>query len=100
MELKSYTSEEMKRLKSETDWERVKNMSDDDIDFSDIPELTDEMAKKAVRYSYGKPVLDDSKTDVNLKLDNNIIDFFKNLGDDWQSKINDTLSQVVKMKNL
>ena len=61
MELKSYTSEEIKRLKGETDWERVRNMSDDNIDFSDIPELTDEMAKKAVRYNCWKTVFDDNK---------------------------------------
>ena len=29
-------------LKSQTDWTRLNEMSDDDIDFSDIPELTDE----------------------------------------------------------
>lgn len=28
--------------KSETDWERLENMSDEDIDYSDIPEMTEE----------------------------------------------------------
>ena len=55
--LVSYSSEEMKQLKSKTDWERVRNMKDEDIDFSDIPELTDEMASRMVRYSYGKPIV-------------------------------------------
>ena len=34
-------------LSSETDWERLENMSDEDIDLSDIPELTEEDFKKA-----------------------------------------------------
>ncbi len=32
---------------SQTDWERVSKLSDDDIDFTDIPETTDEFWKDA-----------------------------------------------------
>jgi hypothetical protein len=32
-------------LESQTDWERLDAMTDDDIDFSDIPELTAEQLK-------------------------------------------------------
>jgi hypothetical protein len=34
--------------KSETDWVRIDGMSDEDIDFSDCPEVTTEMFAKAV----------------------------------------------------
>jgi hypothetical protein len=34
--------------KSETDWARTDAMSDEDIDFSDCPEVTPEMFAKAV----------------------------------------------------
>jgi hypothetical protein len=38
--------------KSETDWVRIDAMSDEDIDFSDCPEVTPEMFSKAtVRYA-------------------------------------------------
>lgn len=40
--------------KTETDWERLENMSDDDIDLSDIPELTEEAFK---RMRPGKDIL-------------------------------------------
>jgi len=40
MNKKSFT------LKSETDWERLDAMTDDDIDFSDIPPLTEEDFKR------------------------------------------------------
>ena len=32
---------------SQTDWERVNKLSDDDIDFTDIPETTDDFWKDA-----------------------------------------------------
>jgi hypothetical protein len=34
--------------KSETDWARIDAMSDEDIDFSDCPEITPEMFAKAI----------------------------------------------------
>ncbi len=33
--------------KSETDWQRLDTMSDEEIDFSDCPEVTPEMLAKA-----------------------------------------------------
>ena len=44
-----YTKEELKSMRhlSMTDWDRIKNMTDDDIDFSDIPEPTDEQLATA-----------------------------------------------------
>ncbi|MDR3296992.1 MAG: hypothetical protein LBS94_02015 [Prevotellaceae bacterium] len=41
MAIVRYTLEEALQLPSLTDWERVKNMRDEDIDYSDIPELDD-----------------------------------------------------------
>ncbi len=38
-------SEKHSYIKSETDWERLENMSDEDIDYSDIPPLTEEQLK-------------------------------------------------------
>ena len=32
---------------SKTDWERLKNMKDEDIDYSDIPETDDDFWKDA-----------------------------------------------------
>lgn len=47
----TYSSEELNRLrqegKSQTDWKRVKNLTDSEIDFSDLPELEEESFKSA-----------------------------------------------------
>jgi hypothetical protein len=46
-----YSSGKLNRLrqegKSQTDWERVKNLTDREIDFSDLPELEEEFFKLA-----------------------------------------------------
>lgn len=55
--------------KSLTDWERINALSDDEIDFSDIPEITPEMFKKAVVRKGLKTKSDQEKDNnsVNLK---------------------------------
>lgn len=35
------------KKKSRTDWDRVRKMKDEDIDYSDIPEISDEMLNQA-----------------------------------------------------
>ena len=49
MAIVRYTSEELDKMVGQTDWERLRNMTDEDIDFSDIPEWTDEMFARATR---------------------------------------------------
>ena len=100
MPIVRYTEEEMDNLPDTSDMERVLNMTDEDIDFSDIPELTDEMASKMVRYSYGKPVDNQNRININFKIDADTFTFFKNMGDDWQTRINEALFYVVKMKSI
>ena len=55
-----FTWDEKKRratLKdSQTDWERIDAMRAEDIDTSEIPEVTEEQMKKAVLCIGGKPV--------------------------------------------
>jgi uncharacterized protein (DUF4415 family) len=90
----------MKKLKSRTDWERVNNMTDDEIDFSDIPELTDEMLSKATIYTNGELLKKYKKKHVKVSLDSEVVSFFKSLGDDWEYRINEALVQFVKMKSI
>jgi uncharacterized protein (DUF4415 family) len=71
--------------KSGTDWKRLDAMTDDDIDLSDIPEITPEMfAKGIVRHGL-KPV---SKRQLTLRLDSDVVDWFKQQGRGYQTKMN------------
>ena len=60
-----YTSEELDMLPDLTDWDRVRNMKDEDIDFSDIPELDEEWFKTARR-----PGLEKGQQEQKLVTDN------------------------------
>ena len=100
MAIVTYSSKELKNYKGKTDWERVKNMKDDEIDFSDIPMLTDEMAAKGIWYHNGELIKKYEKESVEVPLDFDIVAFFKSMGDDWQDRINEALAQVVKLKKV
>jgi uncharacterized protein (DUF4415 family) len=75
--------------KSETNWDRILQMKDEDIDFSDHPEATAEMFAKAIVRKGLKPVL--PKPQITLRIDQDVIDFFKAQGRGYQTRINQLL---------
>jgi uncharacterized protein (DUF4415 family) len=74
---------------SQTDWDRVDNLRDEEIDFSDSPEVTPEMFAKAVLRKGLKPV--SKKTQVTLRIDDDVLTWFKKQGKGYQTKINSLL---------
>jgi uncharacterized protein (DUF4415 family) len=77
-------------IQSETDWQRVMNMADEDIDTSDIPELTDDFFKNArVRWP-------GNKKQLTLRLDPDVLDYFKHLGKGYQSTMNNVLRKFME----
>jgi uncharacterized protein (DUF4415 family) len=82
--------------RSQTDWERLEAMTDKDIDFSDIPELTDEQLKAMRPTRELIPALSgSSKEAVTVQLDSDIVQFLKSRADaidaNLQTLINATL---------
>ena len=74
------------------DLARLAAMSDADIDLSDIPEVTDwSGAKRGLFY---KPV----KQQLTLRLDADVVDWFKKQGAGYQTKINAVLRKHVTRK--
>lgn len=77
----------MKKLTSE---QRVKELKavvaipDDRIDTSDIPELTDEQLRDAVRGQMYRPI----KKPVTMRLDADVIEWLKKDGPGYQTKAN------------
>lgn len=70
---------------TKTDWDKIDAMTDKDIDYSDSPELPEDFFKIAfMRKSTNKKA-------ISLRLDEDLIDFFKTHSDKYQSKINDVL---------
>jgi uncharacterized DUF497 family protein len=76
-------------LKSQTDWERVDKLQDNDIDFSDNPEITPEMFAKAIIRKGLKPVV--RKNQITLRIDEDVLAWFKKQGTGYQTRINSLL---------
>ena len=77
-----------------TDIERLRSMKDEEIDFSDIPPITEEMFANAVRMKNGKPV--PKKNQENCPIDRDIIEFFKAQSFIYPAKINQLLREYME----
>jgi uncharacterized protein (DUF4415 family) len=76
-------------LKSQTDWERVDKLQDNDIVFTDNPEITPEMFAKAIIRKGLKPVV--RKSQITLRIDEDVLAWFKKQGTGYQTRINSLL---------
>lgn len=82
---------------SQTDWEALDKMSDNEIDLSDIPEVTAEQMARAQLRVGGKP-LAKGKVRVNIYLDAEVIEYFRARagGRGYQTLINETLKESIQ----
>ena len=65
-----------KSATDQTDWKRIDAMTDEDIDFSDIPEITPEMVARAVLRRNFKPI--SRKKQLTLRVDSDVVEWYKN----------------------
>lgn len=70
---------------SETNWERIEQMTDEEIDTSDIPTLDDAF------FANAKLRLPKGKVPVVMTLDADVFQWFKSQGADYQNLINAAL---------
>jgi len=71
-------------------------MTDADINFSDIPEVTPEMFAKGVVRRGLKPI---TKRQLTLRLDSDVIEWFKRQGHGYQTKMNALLRAYMEEHN-
>ena len=71
---------------SQADWNHVDELRDEDIAFSDSPEVTPEMFAKAVLRKGLKPAV--RKNQVTLRIDEDVLTWFKKQGRGYQTRIN------------
>jgi len=77
------------KTSSKTDWERLAKMDDKGIDTSDIPELDDAFFQNAeLRVPVKKP--------VTLRLDADVLEWFKAGGKGYQTRINQLLRKYME----
>ena len=81
------------KKKSKTDWDKLHSMSDTDIDYSDIPPLDSEFFKK------GKLRLPKTKPLISIRLDSDILEWFKSQGAGYQTRMNAVLRMYMEAHN-
>ena len=79
----------MKKI-SETDWEALASMTDDEIDYSDIPPLPDAFFRRA------KVWRPQPKVTVTVELDADILEWFKAESEDWEARVQTALRLYVE----
>lgn len=79
------------KKKSGTDWKKLETMTDEEIDYSDIPPLTEDFFKHARLYL--------PSSDRNLiQLEPDVLEWFRTHGGDYQTRINHVLRQYIKVQ--
>ncbi len=75
---------------SKTDWEALASMTDEEIDYSDIPPLPDTFFERAKKW-HPQP-----KIKVTVALDADILEWFKEEDEDWESRLHTALRIYVE----
>ena len=61
------------------------SIRDEDIDFSEIPELTPEMFRHKV---VGNKMFTEPRDEITLRIDRDLLQWYQSRGDGWQRLIN------------
>ncbi len=76
-----------------TNWDKLKKMSEQDIDYSDIPPLDGDFFKK------GKLRMPKTKPLISIRLDSDILEWFKSQGTGYQTRMNAVLRMYMEAHN-
>jgi len=77
------------RKRSRTDWKRIKTMKDHEIDHSENPELDEAFFREAVWWP-------GTKKQITLRLDPDVLSYFRKRGRGYQTAINAVLRKYVE----
>ena len=89
-----YTKEELRSLPSKTDWARVDAMTEEQVEAAALSDkdglpLTDEEWAKV-------KLVDPFKTPVTIRLDSDVVEWFKSQGQRYQTRINSVLRRYME----
>jgi uncharacterized protein (DUF4415 family) len=79
------------KTQSKTDWNRIDSLRDEDIDYSDIPKQGADFFKNAI-------IWPGPKKQITLRLDPDVLTFFRKQGRGYQSAINAVLRKYVEAR--
>ena len=79
------------KKRSKTDWKRIDAMRDEDIDFSEIPELGPDFFARAI-------IWHGPKKQITLRVDPDVLTFFRKQGRGYQTVINAVLRRYMEAR--
>ncbi|MCE3238110.1 MAG: hypothetical protein K0R24_1091 [Gammaproteobacteria bacterium] len=82
----------VKKKSISSDLKKLSKMTDADIDYSDIPALDESFFKKEV------VVIPQKKDSLTLRIDHDVLEFFKHQGKGYQTLINAVLKTYAHAK--
>jgi uncharacterized protein (DUF4415 family) len=77
-----------KTTKAQTELERLRNLPNSEIDFSDIPEMTPE---QLARFMPAAEFWKVRKKQITLRVDADVLAWFQNKGEGYLTRMNDVL---------
>ncbi|MBA2399514.1 MAG: BrnA antitoxin family protein [Bradyrhizobium sp.] len=85
------------RRKGKTDWARVDALTDEDIDKA-VADDPDWAEFKDIDWSDAVLVIPAKKKAISIRVDEDVLDFFKKEGDGYQRRINAVLRSYMQQK--
>jgi uncharacterized protein (DUF4415 family) len=87
---RTYTLSQIRQMKGETDWDRIDKMTDAEIAalMADDPDWQE---AQSIDWSTAEVVVPANKVPISIRLDPDVLDFFKAAGPGYQKRINAVL---------
>ncbi len=76
---------------SQTNWDQIKLMTDEEIDTSDIPPLDDDF------FAHAELRLPQPKQTITIRLDADVVEWFKAQGRGYQTRMNAILRRYMEV---
>jgi uncharacterized protein (DUF4415 family) len=97
MAIHRYSTEELKKMESATNWERVSAIKDKDIVYdADSLSLDALLASGEVKVARrGRPPVAAPKEKVTLRLDASVLKSLRDTGKGWQTRLSEQISEWV-----
>jgi uncharacterized protein (DUF4415 family) len=88
--VRTYTLSQLRRMKGRTDWNRLRNMTDEEIEQS-IADDPDWAEFKDIDWSKAELVIPVKKKAISIRVDEDVLDYFKKEGAGYQRRMNAVL---------
>jgi uncharacterized protein (DUF4415 family) len=95
--VRTYTLSQLRRMKGRTDWERLRKMTDEDIDKA-IADDPDWAEFKDIDWSKAELVIPAKKVAISIRVDQDVLSFFKKEGAGYQRRMNAVLRSYMQQK--